>query len=96
MIIKPCPFCGNMPKIETVMSDPIPLLPAHITMVRFRVDIHCSPCYLYKGIERDTIIDVPVYTWIVDKKIRRKAKKLYVEGMIDEIWNRRAEWQGTT
>ena len=89
--LKPCPFCGMMPKIETRMSDPIPLVHADIIMVRFHVDIHCSPCYLYKGIGRSAIIDVPVYTWIVDKKIRRKTKKLYVEGMIDEIWNRRAE-----
>lgn len=91
MELKPCPFCGKMPKIETKMSEPIPLVPAHMTMVHIRVDIHCPPCLLYKSDAIDAAIDVPVYTWIVDKKIRRKAKKLYVEGMIDEIWNRRAE-----
>lgn len=91
MEIKHCPFCGKMPKIETKMSDPIPHVPAHITMVRFRVDIRCSSCYLYKGVGMDAAIDIPVYKWIVNKKIRRSAKKLYIEGMIDEIWNKRVE-----
>lgn len=91
MKLKSCPFCGKMPKIETRMSDPIPLMPEYMTMVCIRVKIHCEPCSLYQDAACHAAIDVPVYTWIADKKIRRKAKKLYVEGMIDRMWNRRAD-----
>lgn len=91
MKIKPCPFCGKMPKIETKMSEPIPLMPAYMVIVRFRVDINCPSCNLYKAIGCDAAIDIPVYKWIINEKIRRSAKKLYIEGMIDEIWNKRVE-----
>jgi len=90
MKIKPCPFCGNMPKISTRMTE-YKFGPEVRPFVRakIRVWISCEYCGLYKDQMTDVFVDCPEEKWLTDRKRRRRAKKMMVEDVLESTWNKR-------
>ena len=91
MKLKPCPFCGQMPKIRSRMvAYRYGPAPGPYVSVGVRVTIECGRCSLTKDHLMNVIVDCPEEKWLSDKELRRKGKKKFVEDMLEECWNRRA------
>ena len=83
-ILKPCPFCGSIPEIDTKDWKYFESPYNPILIVRQRVKITCKHCFLEKDIVGTKTADLS----ISDKGIQF-ARKLIARETIDNFWNRR-------
>ena len=97
MKIKPCPFCGKMPKITTRLlrykraTKETVDIPNPITTAFIDVIVNCQTCGYFKSFRNRVFINCSETEWCANDRVRRNTKKVMVEGILDEIWNRRAE-----
>lgn len=86
-LLKPCPFCGSMPKINTGVRK----VYRHVyqqqegCFVYQRVEIVCRNCFCCKDILCERKIDGNP----TDKECRKLQKKMATEA-IENLWNIRA------
>ena len=82
-LLKPCPFCGSIPKIETewtrVESQYEPIM-----LVQTRVKIECDNCFLKKDIVATSIADLNL-----DEKMYKYVSKMDARKVINTMWNAR-------
>ena len=83
--LKPCPFCGSIPKINTKswahhesQTDPVEI-------VEQRVVITCENCFCKKD-----ILNIGYMLQGEDEKAYRKLAKYLAQKTIELMWNRRA------
>lgn len=84
MELKPCPFCGKMPKIDTPQWKHFEHQREPFTIVEQRVKIDCDECFLHIDIVAKKI----ALTGLDEKTYRFLAKKA-VEDVLSNVWNRR-------
>jgi len=85
--LKPCPFCGYMPKVDTKnrkyfedQSQP------PVIQIRQRVKIVCDRCFLTKD-----IIAVKFADTGTEEKVLRLIAKEGAREVINNFWNNRIE-----
>ena len=92
MVLKHCPFCGNMPKISTRLveykfgPEVRPFVQAKV-----RVTVSCKYCGLFKDKVSTVFMNCPEEEWFADKGKRHRTKKAIVEEVLERTWNRRVE-----
>lgn len=84
-LLKRCPFCGSIPKVETewkrVESQYDPVM-----IVQTRVTIECANCFLQKDIVATSYADINLDEKAYKFVSRRDARKV-----IDRMWNERTK-----
>ena len=82
-LLKPCPFCGSIPKVETECKwvehqhDPV-------MIIQQRVKISCDRCFL----EKDIVAISYAICGLDDKAYKTVARKS-ARDVIDRMWNER-------
>ena len=83
-ILKPCPFCGSIPEIDTkdwkYFESPFD----YIWVVNQRVKITCKECFLTKDILGRRAVDRST-----PQKELHAIAKVCAREIIDNFWNRR-------
>ena len=89
-VIKPCPFCGSIPKVDTSMRKTTPSMYGEYAEVRQRVIIECEACGLHKDIV--AVRTVPMWLeWKDVKEICRDAARSTIENFWNKRWNAEGE-----
>lgn len=83
--LKPCPFCGKIPKIDTSQWKHNELIDAPMELVEQRVKIDCDECFLHMDIRAICYADLGL-----DEKGYRALAKRRARDVIVNVWNRRA------
>lgn len=83
--LKPCPFCGKMPKIDTSQWKHNELIDAPMELVEQRVKIDCDECFLHMDIRAVGYAEL-----FAGEEIYRALAKRCAENVIKNVWNRRA------
>ena len=86
MVLKPCPFCGYMPKVDTTDRKDIEDQTRPVIQVRQRVKIECERCFLTKDIDCVKLADIGTG----EKALRLIAKEGARE-VLEHFWNNRIE-----
>lgn len=94
MYLKPCPFCGNMPKIWSRLIEykfGPEIRP--VVHAKVRVQASCKYCGLFMDHVSDVFLLCQEEEWFDDanKGKRHRTKKALVEKVLEQTWNRRAE-----
>lgn len=85
MEIKPCPFCGKMPKIDTSKWKHYEHQFEPVEVVEQRVKIDCDECFLHMD------ICSTAFTCVGEsEKVCKAVAKRCVENVLKNVWNRRA------
>lgn len=85
-ILKPCPFCGYMPKVDTTNRKYVEDQTHPVIQVRQRVKIECKRCFLTK----DIVVLKPAGVGTEEKALRLIAKEGAREAL-EYFWNNRIE-----
>lgn len=83
-ILKPCPFCGSIPEIDTGEWKCLESMFEPELIIRQRIKITCSRCFL----EKDIVGTRKAELGTSKKEIRLIAKDCAREA-IENFWNRR-------
>lgn len=84
MELKPCPFCGSIPKITTYFAHHEDQREPY-ELVEKRVKFYCDGCFLTKDVAAQS------YAMIgLDEKTYWNIGKTLARNIISECWNRRA------
>ncbi len=86
MEVKPCPFCGKMPKIDTSQWKHVEHQRDPFEIVEQRVKIDCDECFLHMDIVSRKFAECGL-----DEEIYRFLSKKCVEDVLGNVWNRRAK-----
>lgn len=84
--LKPCPFCGYMPEVDTKCRKYFEDQTQPIIQVRQRVKIVCKRCYLVKDIVAIKFTDIGT-----DEKVLRLVAKEGAREVLEHFWNNRIE-----
>lgn len=82
--IKPCPFCGSIPEVDTHTWKHFEHQKEPFEVVEQRVIIKCPECFCTKDIVHTAYAELGL-----DEKKYRKLAKLLARYAIDSLWNRR-------
>jgi len=88
MLVKGCPFCGKMPKIDTSQWKHFEHQYDPTEIVEQRVKIDCDYCFLHMDISARRTAQLGL-----DENAYRRLAKRCVEDVLSSIWNRRY-WDG--
>lgn len=83
--VKPCPFCGSIPKIDTHIWKHIEDQREPCELVLQRVIIKCQNCFCQKDIECRAYAGLGL-----DEKSYRKIAKQLARRTIELMWNVRS------
>ena len=84
--LKPCPFCGYMPKIDTASRKYVEDQTKPVIQVRQRVKIECKRCFLTKD-----IVVVKLAGVGAEEKVLRLIAKEGAREVLEHFWNNRIE-----
>ena len=86
-VLKPCPFCGSIPRVDThswkYFEDP----KSPYLQIRQRVIIKCNNCFLQKD-----IVSIKLAALGTSEKDCKRIAKIAAGEVIDKLWNER--WNG--
>lgn len=82
--LKPCPFCGQMPKIDTSQWKHFEHQREPLEVIEQRVTITCDRCFL----EMD-IVARSYATIGLEEKEYRSVSKAAARNVLANVWNRR-------
>lgn len=82
--LKPCPFCGQMPKVDTSQWKHFEHQRERFEVIERRVKITCKKCFLTMD-----IVATGYASCGLDEKTYRAFSKTLVKCVIDNVWNRR-------
>lgn len=85
-VLKPCPFCGKMPKVDTSQWKHFEHQYEPIIVVEQRVKIDCDDCFLHMDIVSYGLAAIGTK----EDNLKAIADKC-AENVVNEVWNRRAE-----
>lgn len=86
MVLKPCPFCGYMPKVDTANRKYVEVQIQPVIQVRQRVKIECERCFLTKDIVAVKLADIGT-----EEKALRLIAKEGAREVLEHFWNNRIE-----
>lgn len=84
--IKPCPFCGYVPKVDTTSRKYVEDQTQPVIQVRQRVEIECKRCFLTKD-----IVAVKLAGIGTEEKALRLIAKEGAREVLEYFWNNRVE-----
>ena len=84
--IRPCPFCGSMPKIDTSIWKCVESQCEPMMIIEQRVKIECKNCFLKKDIVATSYADL-----YLEEKAYRFVAKRSARNAIEKLWNERVE-----
>ena len=84
--LKPCPFCGYMPEVDTKNRKYIEDQKNPRIQVRQRVRIECKRCFLTKD-----IVCIKLAAIGTDEKALRLIAKEGAREVLENFWNNRVE-----
>lgn len=82
-VLKPCPFCGSIPEIDTYwkyVEDPR----ESCLQIQQRVTIKCERCFLLKD-----IVAIKLAALGTNEKDCKRIAKIAAREVIDKMWNER-------
>lgn len=82
--IKPCPFCGSIPEVDTHIWKHVESLYEPCELVEQRVIIYCPNCFCKKDIVHRGTADL-----YGDEKFYKQVAKHLATQAIEIMWNRR-------
>ena len=82
--LKPCPFCGSIPEIDTSQWKHFESISEPVEVVEQRVKIYCPNCFCQKDIVHRSTADIGA-----SEKFYRSIARYLATQTIELMWNRR-------